>query len=164
MGNIEVKLREMFGPRFQIVDDIKLFGVRKAVSLLIRDTLFDIKRPFTRLAIMYRWLPVIWNDCDWDYVFILVALKHKLIRTRSYLENSKVLVKQIRSRQGKQLHVAICLIDRVIGEDVNSVDKWEGEFHPYNSDRWATHANYLEKQDWEYLFKIMKKYMRDWWD
>ena len=48
-----------------------------------------IKRKWEKILNIIRWLPIIWNDYDWDYAFIYDALRHKLDRTAAYLEKKK---------------------------------------------------------------------------
>lgn len=120
-----------------------------------------IRRAWKRIKIIYHWLPVIWNDEDWDYAYTLDALKHKLIRQRECFRNSSILVKRDKGRITGKLSICINLLNRL---DVNDYYFNTGEFHPYNTTAWAKHSNYMEDQDFTYLMNIMSKQMRGWWD
>lgn len=119
-----------------------------------------ICRPFYRFKIMYRWLPVLWQDHNWDYAYILYALQHKLEETRECLLESEYATKNARAQANKQLTIAINLLNRLDGRVYHSV----GEFHRYGTREWAEHTAYLENQDWDLLFKTLRKHMRCWWD
>jgi len=45
-----------------------------------------------RIKNLWRWLPIIWNDGDWDYSFIFDVLKFKLKNTADYTEQRKWFV------------------------------------------------------------------------
>lgn len=42
-----------------------------------------------------------------------------------------------------------------ITEDKKQVKLW---------DKWSKHSDYMKKQDMEYLFKYLNKYIEGWWD
>jgi len=49
----------------------------------------DIKQGFINL---WRWLPIVWKDRDWDDHFIFEALKFKLKNTADYFEENQRFV------------------------------------------------------------------------
>ena len=47
--------------------------------------MYKIKRFFKRFHNLYRWLPVIWNDQDWDTNYIWNIWKFKLKNQADYI-------------------------------------------------------------------------------
>ncbi len=143
---------------------------------------------------MFKWFPVIWNDREWDYLFLLDILKHKLENDSVYYENDGVTVNS--KKVAKQMKMCIALIDRISKDDysmfmLDKLDEKYGEFiflpterEGYTSltrenlkDNEKLHEQYrkdskrfldyevcMRNQDKEYLFDTMKKHIFRWWD
>jgi hypothetical protein len=47
--------------------------------------MYRIKQFFRRLRNLYRWLPIVWKDQDWDHYFIYEVLKFKLKNQAEYI-------------------------------------------------------------------------------
>jgi hypothetical protein len=47
--------------------------------------MYKIKRFFKRFYNLYRWLPIIWKDQDWDHSYIFEILKFKLKNQAGYI-------------------------------------------------------------------------------
>jgi hypothetical protein len=47
--------------------------------------MYKIKQFFKRIYNLYRWLPIIWNDQDWDDFYIFEILKFKLKNQAEYI-------------------------------------------------------------------------------
>lgn len=75
----------------------------------------DIKQGFKNL---WKWLPVIWKDRDWDSHFIFEILKHKLKSQANYLEikNRYVGVE----RDVRNMKICVSLIQKVQNEYYNT--------------------------------------------
>ncbi len=89
------------------------------------------------------WLPVIWQDRDWDYVFIFILLHHKL----KGIDLSKTFIGG--NREQKYIEIAVLLLDRIIEDD-------------YSGGNWKSDIN-LKNQDIDYLFHILSKHIQKWW-
>lgn len=143
---------------------------------------------------MFKWLSVIWNDREWDYLFLLDILKHKLENDSVYYENDGVTVNS--KKVAKQMKMCIALIDRISKDDysmfmLDKLDEKYGKFiflpteregytsltrenlkdneklheqYRKDSKRFMEYEVYMRKQDKEYLFNTMKKHIFRWWD
>jgi hypothetical protein len=47
--------------------------------------MYKVKQFFKRIYNLYRWLPIIWNDQDWDDHYIFEILKFKLKNQAEYI-------------------------------------------------------------------------------
>lgn len=72
-----------------------------------------------------RWLPVIWNDRDWDYSYALIFLKMKLQFMSDYHQQRQFYVGW--ENNVKWMRTIVKLIDKVIQEDYTS------EYNNYHS-------------------------------
>ena len=108
---------------------------------------------------MIVWLPIIWNDRDFDYSYLLKIVRFKLKRMLPAIENGHYVGCE---KDAKRMRVAIELLDRQL----------DGAWYYENArlfgdvvsrrliNQWIKHEN----QDWDYLFDLLKKYLRGWWD
>jgi len=152
---------------------------------------------------LYKWLPVLWRDRNWDYAFILDVLEHKIKLTREYIGKynrhttverdchnmriAEILIRRIRednygdsfmaeheAKWGKlnwhrgPLGNDNILFDNkfskrgLVRANVNSQEEWEQEAKDYK--RIITHCAYQKSQDYDYLFKHLKKHLEKWCD
>jgi len=142
--------------------------------------LYSIKR-------LYTWLPVIWEDRNWDYAFILTILEFKIKQNRLFIEKYGQHLNK--DRDSKSMRIAEILIERIRNENYCKLQleehrkKW-GEYEFENSritrakvittydaelelaegERISAHQEYLRKQDWDYLSKHLKDNMATWWN
>jgi hypothetical protein len=47
--------------------------------------MYRIKQFFRRIYNLYRWVPIIWKDQDWDHYYIFEVLKFKLKNQAEYI-------------------------------------------------------------------------------
>lgn len=134
----------------------------------MRELLFKIKNFFANVKNVFRWLPIIWKDRDYDWAYILIILQFKLKNLKERYESEELYVGQ--ERDAEWLNVCIKLIEIIInGEsydgyiNVNKMPfykklKENNSFASY----YATDA-YGEKCR-HLLFKILAWRMPYWWD
>lgn len=143
-----------------------------------------IYRCYSQTRSIIRWLPILWKDRNWDHWYILEILKHKIRFQREHItkENRHASA----HRDGRNMRIAEALIDRI--QKCEYVNKdWEEHFKQYPS-RWACkdiekelnrpnkpgeredilrigeREKYMKNQDYDYLFKHLKKHMESWWN
>lgn len=128
---------------------------------------------------LIKWLPVIWHDRDWDYCYLYNILYFKLKNMEQLHEeysdlfvNSKKKIRQLKiaknlaKRLFEENYISNVIMGReerydlalkkFLRNDKNSTDlKW--------FERCYEHADYMEEQDREYLFNLIKKHICDWW-
>lgn len=107
---------------------------------------------------VWRWMPVIWMDADFDYAFLLRVMEFKLRKLSSCLENGHHTDGQ---RYGRQTLIAAALCKRIREDKVY----WKNaEVWPENGPHQSHHARSTQKQDQEMLGKLIGKYITHWWD
>jgi hypothetical protein len=148
---------------------------------------YKIKRGIRNL---WKWLPIIWKDEDFDYHYIYIALHFKLKNTYDFLTSKKAWGVH-NSNHLKKLKICINLLKRII--DDHYMYFAISEFRHYDLDRdifegaikldngnwrlremteterkeflkYNAHCDYLLLQDKEMLFDTLKKYIMNWWD
>ena len=143
-----------------------------------------IRRIYHKIKYILRWLPIIWRDEQWDgmFVFQLLDFKFKLMEEHF---NSDRAISADAKKCARELYICRLLCKRLYLQEydemlnlvhltidfddfikrLNSGQKtitcnrlgWGGK-------RWMKYEDYMVTQDVEFLFKIMKKHIRCWWD
>lgn len=144
-----------------ILDEISKmpsFKSRPRIVEAVRGFFRNIKYGITNLI---HWLPIIWNDRDWDWAYTVKVLKHKLSRQKIIFEKYSITLSA--PQKAKELSICIKLLDRL--------EKDEYRWFPEVSKRYAIghkHGYKLEKSirdnDRQLLFKIMHDKLLTWWD
>jgi hypothetical protein len=135
------------------------------------------------------WFPVIWCDRDWDYNYIIVLLYHKFRRMEKFYRGDKVYSANS-LKTAKQLSVVKNLCKRLSNSNYlenamychdKKYEEYDFEFESLGNGwsklipdpniqrsksfrKCGNHADYMEKQDLDYLFKYMRKHIQKWWD
>lgn len=81
--------------------------MKKALTLI-----HSIQRVFKKLFKIFQYIPVLWDDEDYDWKFIFTLLKYKLERTSACIIGNNVLTKDDQNAIAKQIRVTIKLLDR----------------------------------------------------
>ena len=94
--------------------------------------MYEIKQFFKRIYNLYRWLPVIWKDQDWDQFYIYEILKFKLKNQAEYIGNKDRHVNA--KRDAEKMMLCVRLIDKIqedfYGTECFSYSKTEQFFIP----------------------------------
>ena len=127
--------------------------------------MFKIKIFLRKLLRLVDYIPVIWNSGDYDYGYSIDIFRYQLERTANYLEstghleNSKVLVSQIRT--------AIDLIDKsyrggYIEEAEEQFERQYGkcdiQFHDYGDENFEMTMYWENAEDDEHNNQINEYY------
>ena len=141
---------------------------------------------------LIRWFPVIWNDRQWDSYYFFSIMRRKLQIMEPFYRYDAMVLR--REKEADRMKVCIMLLDRIIKEEYNEMafkkfeETWgesemlfndngslnivyenvktEEDEKNKNKDIKESHSNeeFLINQDIEYLFKILNKRIRLWWD
>lgn len=122
---------------------------------------------FSRIKNIVRWVPVIWNDKDFDESFIFTILHFKLQNVERHMASDKCIITETSARKiVNEIKTARLLLERIIKyEYLNNATMW----HDPNKERsnsfekCSRHSEYMEQQDIEYLFKHISKHIQKWW-
>ena len=150
--------------------------------------MYWIKRKIWQIKNVFKWLPIIWNQYDFDYSYALEVFRFQLSKIADYLEsesactkNSKYNAQRIRLvlklmnkiDEGDYAYEFLEKIRKSYGPDaldINKYMKYKYEEWP-NSDK--IHKEYSEgfiesyKKDEkanELVWKILSRNIKNWWD
>lgn len=144
--------------------------------------LYWLKRGARRVHHIAKWLPVLWSDNDWDYLYLYQVMQFKIKCMREHQLKHRIIVDY--KKVAHRMFVAEQLLKRLLDQDY--VTKEYEDYHERHPHVWEESPRgmilkgdpagwpelkklhekekYLEEQDLDYLFKILRKYIRTWWD
>jgi hypothetical protein len=111
-----------------------------------------------RLINLFRWLPIIWKDEQWDYYHIFEILKYKLLFTAEHTR--KYGYHTSSNYDADRIMLCVRLIEKVQNEDylmelINddnlTKEKLDAAFNKQAKAR-------------KLLFKILEQNIEQWWD
>ena len=114
---------------------------------------------FFRYDILYgvenliKWFPIIWNDRDWDHVYLLRIMEKKM-RQMAHLQE-KYGITLSRFKKAKQLRICAHFVQK---------NAENAKFYGYPGKAWAKEWDAVQKQDRELLGKIIGRRIDSWWD
>jgi len=73
--------------------------------------MYEIKQFFNRFYNLFRWLPIIWKDQDWDHFYIFEILKFKLKNQAKYIGGKDRYVDA--KRDAEIIMTCVRLIDKI---------------------------------------------------
>jgi hypothetical protein len=103
--------------------------------------MYRIKQFFRRISNLYRWLPIIWKDEDWDHYYIFEVLKFKLKNQAEYINK-------------RGIHLSAKRDAEIMMTCVRLIEKIQDEY--YASEYFEYYKSYLEfkKLENSELFEI----------
>ena len=109
---------------------------------------------------VYKWLPIIWKDKDFDHYFVEVMLYYKLKSMLDFFESKHAVTDWSVPEQAKALQaLRIC---------VTILDRRLTEFYILNLSTEATEQfeiiRQCEERDMQVFGKLFSKYLSYWWD
>lgn len=120
--------------------------------------MWRLRQIIRRTKNVFRWLPIIWRDEQWDYYYIFEVLKHKLVIMSNAI--GKKGNHTMAEYDANRMMLAVRLIDKVqneyyliqmINEDNLTREVIiAGERKHYKAKR--------------ILFKLLDQYIERWWD
>jgi hypothetical protein len=122
--------------------------------------MYRIKQFFRRIRNLYRWLPIIWKDQDWDHHFIFEILKSKLKHQAEYIgkRGNHLSAK----RDAEIMMTCVRLIEK-IQDEYYGCEYQEFFKTSYNFNDSKEHPGYYELdivQESEHFNEYFKKYPR----
>jgi len=146
---------------------------------------------------LFKWIPVIWGDRDWDQYFLLEILRFKISNMEQFFRKLGHHVEA--NKDANNMSMCVEALHRIIEEDYNKEGfkehnkKWgKSSWRTIDSDKKGFKELLIErpnvktkedeeqerkdfryclkeeerltKQDIDYLFDMLKKHIREWWD
>jgi hypothetical protein len=121
--------------------------------------LWDIRLGLRNL---WRWFPVVWQDRNDDYTYIVQVLEFKLRQVEDLeRRHGRHTTSQ---RDAGRIHICAALCRR-LAEDEYLMNAFG---NPYTRDRYdkghTHHSDMMAEQDIEYLGLMLRKHLRGWWN
>lgn len=123
-----------------------------------------LKKVWRGLCNVCRWAPVIWDDVDWDWDCLAKVMEFKLRRMSVCLENGHHTNGW---RDAKQCLVCAELLKRLQEDNYFENAGFREGFNDLPTDiQWSAcvKADAMQRQDQEYLGKMIGKHLTGWWD
>jgi len=164
----------------------KLFLLKDTCMImdLIKKIEINIGILFSNIQRIICWLPKLWKDRDWDYIYLYQIIEYKLKRMENCIKNGYSVYPE---KVTKRIKVCRELLNRLAKNDYTNeflseyYDKYplfienvkgklilkECEKNPLDEKKykWAKQdEEYRQRYDIDYLFYLLKKYHRYWWD
>lgn len=114
-----------------------------------------VRQFVARVVRFFDWLPVLWRDNDWDWVFVLILLRHKLERMVQYWDRKRRHVGW--EKDVRHMKIAILLIDRLVENDYYTGYGEVDSFSWINADK-------SRRSDLKTLCLLLERHLMDWWD
>lgn len=134
---------------------------------------FNMKKFINRIKTIFAYLPLLWNDHDWDHDYLYELIKKKLERKLKYFQNNKITYED--DRTIKELSICIHLLNRIIDDKYSETKRAEYLYSIINKNKQDSlnrnlHKYYFEyvdqrkQDDLDLLFTIMKRKSLTWWN
>ena len=145
------------------------------------ETIYKIKN-------VIRWLPVIWNDADFDYAYLIDIIGFKLLNMYKFFSNDKLTVcvdsneialeiKEVldaitRYRNNDYCKEWYSLLYQKHGDICGTANPFRLHF-PQSNDNdkavkiWSMlnkRSDDLQQKDFEFVFDTLKNKLQNWWD
>ena len=120
------------------------------------------------------WIPVLWNNYDFDGAYLLIVVEYKLKRMEKLFREQGHCVHS--AKYAKEMKIARLLIQRIVkdsysdmafdtietGEGFMDIDFQKRPMVP-KQEIWE-YGDKQKQQDLEYLCGYLKKHLFSWWD
>ena len=150
----------------------------------VRNLCYDVCEFVVRL---WHYLPIIWQDRDYDWMYALHLLRFKLSRISDYLGRSRWSSVESKRTTRQQIRAINTLMQRIADEDYLKKE-WRVHFKKYptkferiegsqssritpytkagrrSSHSLRTRSDRMLERDWNQLWQLLNKQMRNWWD
>ena len=77
---------------------------------------YFFRRKWWQIKNVFRWLPVIWNQFDFDYHYALDVFKFQLEKTATFMERDEAMTVGAKDR-AKRIRIVLDLMKKVYDED-----------------------------------------------
>lgn len=128
----------------------------KKVIIKIQGRLRELRRSLYNLLYYFK---VIWDDRDWDYVYMEDLTLAKFRKAYKFRTTSEWYMASVGDEKDNQaLRICINILERRTGNWY--VELWSKDSLKYN----ALVTDALEERDWRNYCRIVEKWQRHWWD
>ena len=120
--------------------------------------MYKIKNKIKQIRRLIKWIPIIWNDRDWDYYYIYEMLRQKLVSTEKYIREEGIHI--YNKEDASSIKKAIELLEKV---------QYEYYIDQYLSTKnWTDEGLIKSAKDHDKarqeLFQYLSDNIEKWWD
>lgn len=120
--------------------------------------MWRLRRLIRKLRNLIRWLPVIWNDENWDHYYIFEILKKKLIFMSEDIRMNGHHVSA--EYDANKMMLCVRLIEKVQNEEYMEVLENDDNLTAEKID--AAYNKQVKAR--QLLFKLLDQHIEKWWD
>ena len=113
------------------------------------------------LAGLIYWAPFAWKYRTWDYAWGLEALRMHLVKLEIAVRTGHHLNGK---RDAKDIRVAISLMKRIEEDNYWRLAEKSNPYNYLKNELPIRHHSKQGQEDWNYLFNLMRKRSKHWWD
>lgn len=97
----------------------------------MKNILYQIKRKYKQVRNIIKWIPVLWNQFDFDYSYALDVFKVKLLEIVDRMESDRATCVGAKDR-AKRIRMVVRLMEKVYNDDygmeyLDQLDKLYGK-------------------------------------
>lgn len=115
---------------------------------------------------LWKWLPIIWKDRNFDHAYIEYILQFKLQNMYNRFSDPEQTCVNWETEHAakalKALRICITILERRRSEFY--INLWDNDKDPELTDEIMIMVDYTERRDWKLFHKLMERYMEYWWD
>jgi hypothetical protein len=109
---------------------------------------------------LVRWFPIIWQDRDWDHVYLYEVMKKKLEFMENLQEHHGMSVNS--KKYAKQIRVCKCLLDRLSKDEyIENALFWHEKKYGESEIGWKESD---KGKNWVQMYTYYPKLLRTQWD
>ena len=111
------------------------------------------KRKYRQIKNVFRWLPIIWKQYDFDYSYSIEVFKFQLEKQAEFLESDRAITLSAKNKASR-IRMVLRLMEKVYNEDyaLEYTDEFEKIYGKGSSD-----VNFVNTKN-PNLFSMKKKY------
>ena len=96
------------------------------INKILKKITYPFKRFFWKIRNVFRWLPVIWNQYDFDHSYAINVFKFQLLKIADFMESDKAMTLDA-AKRAKRIRTAVKLMDMVYDGEYGTayIDKIE---------------------------------------
>jgi len=101
---------------------------------------YRIKRFYRKIKNILSWMPILWENYEWDYVYLLKIIKKKLELMEDFYLHSEQAYSLDSEKTADDIREAIAILDRMIECDYLSValEKFDEKYPDYEWGKFDT--------------------------
>lgn len=157
-------IKELLNYKMGFWEDKKysIINFFKSIQYFFHDLINGIKNIFI-------YLPIIWKDRDWDYLFLLDLISFKLKRMQKCFKKYSCSVDSKEDIENMQKVIDLIKTYNDLdnfsfyGDEVEKIEKSNIEDKEYYIHRYYRAIYDLENATFEGIFYFLSKYLRGWW-